>query len=411
MPKNGLEFRSEHTLVITATNGDVSETPFYGYGRWCFALDYPGMSYEQYNIDPITGEAMNPVPLSTSLIGGLLHELGHGLNSPHVGPTYSQRNDSQFGTPLMGSGNQTYGKTPTFMHETTAAFMNNCQLSSKVQKTYYGETTASVEVTSVAINGDQCTIKGKFESTVNVNRVLIHFFNSNESHLQSNGGYTSIAFVTKPSGKTFEITIPIEELRVQTYKHKIGVTILMENGTRKAVAIPHTYRLEQEGGKYTLVNESIQNDGTWEVTTSHNLPKDDAIFNAPGSLVDGDFATCLSMVKPGKTYGGISVGADEIVWATVDFKKQTEFNTIILTNRNFQVYLNTKAISLYGSNTNNGSDWVEIKKDVKLTDNKKNTITFDTPIKYQYLKMTYDEWDKDNGSTMQFAEMELLNTK
>ncbi len=110
-------------------------------GKWCYATDYEGMAYELYNIDPITGEAINPTPLTTNLIGGLLHELGHGLNAPHVGPTLSQKNDSQFGISLMGSGNTTYGKKPTFMHHTTAAIMNNCQLSATTDKTYYETTT------------------------------------------------------------------------------------------------------------------------------------------------------------------------------------------------------------------------------------------------------------------------------
>ena len=407
--ENGLTSYSEHTLVLTATNGDTSETPFYGSGRWCFALDYPGMAYELYNIDPITGEKMNNTPLTTSLIGGLLHELGHGLNSPHVGPTYSQKNDSQFGTPLMGSGNQSYGKTPTFMHEATAAFMNNCQISAKTAKTYYNEVTASVKISAVIINGNQCTVKGTFEASETVNNVLLNFFDSNQTHLQSDGGYNSVAFVSKPNGNSFEFTIPIEELRVNSYDYKLGVTILMENGMRKSASQPYVYKLIKNGSDYTLESEDIVNDGSWEVTTSHPLPEDAAISNAPGSLVDADLTTCLSMVKPGKSYAGISVKADEVVYATIDFKKQMEFNKITLTNRNFQLFLNTKAVSFYGSN--DGSTFTPIKTGIALPDPKVNTITFDTSANYRYLKMTFDEWDSSAGSTMQFAELSLMNIK
>jgi hypothetical protein len=119
----------------------------------------------------------------------------------------------------------------------------------------------------------------------------------------------------------------------------------------------------------------------------------------------------MALVKPGKTYGGVTVATTESVWFTVNFKKQTEFNTITLVNRNFNVILNPKTVSFYGSNTNNGTDWVIIKKDVNLPDNKTNTIILDTPANYQYLKMTYDKWDTSSGSTMQITELELLNTK
>lgn len=407
---NGLTFLSEHTLVITATNASIDETPFYGSGRWCFALDYPGMSYEQYNIEPTTGEAMNSTPLTNSLIGGLLHELGHGLNAPHIGPTYTQKNDPQFGTPLMGPGNMSYGKTPTYMHEASAAFWNNCQITSTVEKTFYDNVTASVAISSVTINGGQCTVKGTFEASKNVTNVLLNFHDARQTHLQSDGGYNSVGWVTKPNGKNFEFTIPIEELKVNTSfsDYKLGVTILMENGTRKAVGHPSTYTLVQSDGSYTLQTEDITNDGTWEVTVSHKLPKDDAIQNAPGSLVDNNTSTSLSMVKPGKSYDGIKVDEGDIVWAIVNFKKQIEFNTVVLINRNFQTYLNAKAVSFYGSNDN--VTFTPIKLNAELPENVQNIVTLDTTVKYQYLKMTYDKWE-DQGSTMQFAELSLVNKK
>ncbi|MBB4034243.1 hypothetical protein GGR21_000128 [Dysgonomonas hofstadii] len=404
---NNLTWYSEHTLIVTATNGDVSETPFYGSGKWCYATDYEGMAYELYNIDPITGEAINPTPLTTNLIGGLLHELGHGLNAPHVGPTLSQKNDSQFGISLMGSGNTTYGKKPTFMHHTTAAIMNNCQLSATTDKTYYETTTGAVILEDPIIDGNNVTVKGSFTASRTVTDVIVRFYNSTETFLGGSSGYTSVAWVAKPDGNKFEITVPISELSVNTFKYKVGATILMDNGTTASVSLASIYRQENN----TLVCETVKNDGTWAVITSHSIPVDDVANNFAAGLVDGISTTYMALVKPGKTYGGVTVAATESVWFTVNFKKQTEFNTITVVNRNFNVILNPKTVSFYGSNTNNGTDWVVIKKDVDLPDNKTNTIILDTPANYQYLKMTYDKWDTSGGSTMQITELELLNTK
>ncbi|GAB6008520.1 discoidin domain-containing protein [Dysgonomonas reticulitermitis] len=406
---NKLTKYSEHILVITATNGDISETPFYGYGRWCFALDYPGMSYDLYNIDPITNAPVNSTPLTTSLIGGLFHELGHGLNAPHVGPTFTQKNDPAFGMSLMGAGNQTYGKIPTFMHPATAAIMNNCQVSSLTNKKFYEVTTASVKINGVTINGNKCTIKGDFTASANVTDVIVRFYNATEAFLGGSSGYTSVAFVAKPTGNNFELTMSIEELRVNNFEYRIGATILMENGTTKSTSLPYVYRLVTAGSSYTLESEDIINNGDWSVTTSHPLPKDDAISNAPGSLVDGDLSTCLSMVKPGKSYEGVSVPQGAEVYAIIDFKKQIEFNTIILTNRNFQIYLNAKEVSFYGSN--DGNVYTPVKIEVDLPDPKENIIALGGTVKCQYLKMTFDKWDSSQGSTIQFAELGLKNQK
>lgn len=407
---NSLPWYSEHTLVVTATNennGGTSETPFYGMGKWCYASDYDGMAYELYNIDPITGESINSTPLTTNLIGGLLHELTHGLNAPHIGRTLSQKNDPNFGMPLMGAGNTTYGKTPTFMHHATAAVMNNCKLSATTDKAYYEATTGSIVLEEPVISGDRATVKGTFTASRPVTDVIIRFYNSSETHLGGSDGYTSVGWVVKPNGNNFEVTVPIQELTVNTFKYKVGVVVLMENGTSVSTTLPYVYR--QEG--HTLVCETVKNDGTWEVITSHPTPNDDVANNFAAGLVDGKSTTYMALVKPGKNFGGVNVPSDASVWATIDFKQQTEFNTITLTNRNFQTYLNAKAVSFYGSDTNNGSDWVEIKAGFELVDNKTNTLSLSTPFKYRYLKMTYDKWDTGSGSTMQFTEIEFLNAK
>lgn len=409
--QNSLTKYSEHTLVLTAINGSNEDTPFYGLGKWCFAYEYEGMAYENMQRDPITGNPIKPVGgITNNSIGGMFHELGHALNEPHVGPTNSQKNNVDFGMSLMGAGNQTYGKTATFMHHASAAIMNNCQLSSFTKKMFYETVTASLKISGVEINGGTCTVKGSFIASVPVTDVIIRFYNASETFLGGSHGYTSVAFVAKPVGNTFQLDIPIEEMRVNNFDYRLGVTILMENGTAKSVSRPYTYHLVNTGGTYTFESEDIINDGSWSVTTSHPLPTDDAISNAPGSLVDGDLSTCLSMVKPGKSYGGVSVPATgQEVWAIIDFGKQMTFNTIVLTNRNFQAFLNTKAVSFYGSD--DGSIFIPVKEHVGLPNATVNEITLDAAVHYRYLKMRFDEWDNSGGSTMQFAELGLKNKK
>lgn len=406
---NRLTKHSDHMLVITAIAESTDDTPFYGTGKWCYALDYAGMSFESMKIDPITGDEMNPYTnethKATVWIGGMLHELGHGLNEPHVGPTHSDKAITDYGITLMGAGNRTYGESPTFLHRSSAAIMNNCQISSFTEKTFYESVTASVKISGVEINGGTCTVKGNFTSPLPVTEIIVRFFNASEAFLGGSAGYTSVVFVTRPADGTFQTDIPIEELRVNNFDYRVGVTILMDNGTAKSVSQPYTYRLVNNGGTYTLESDDIVNDGNWSVTVSHALPKDDGISNAPGSLVDGDLSTCLSMVKPGKSYEGVTVPSTDEVYAVIDFGKEITFSAIVLTNRNLQEYLNAKEVSFYGSGDN--IDFTPVKTGVRLPNATLNEVKLDAAITLRYLKMTFDKWDAGQGSTMQFAELGL----
>jgi hypothetical protein len=366
------------------------------------------MAHEMYNIDPITNQSTNnPVTLTTSLIGGLFHEMHHGLNLPHVGNMRSQHNSRDFGTTLMGSGNQTYGKTPTFFQHSSAATLNTSQVSSRVERTFYNTTTASVNITDVIIDGGDCTVKGTFTASEKVTDVIVRFLESSESSPGGSSGYASVAFVTKPKAdNTFDITIPIEERSHRTFDHRVHVTILMENGNSASTLRPIVYKLAGNATSgWTLETEDIISDGTWEVTVSHQLPQADP--NRPEYLVDGNANTFLSLIKPGRTFEGISIPAGDVVWATVDFKKEIEFTSVVLTNRNFNAWLNTQAVTFYGSN--DGVTFTLIKS-AELPNATVNEVKLDAAVKYRYLKMTYDQWHA-SGSTMQFSQLGLKNVK
>ncbi len=75
------QLRSDHILVIMPTfydekTNDMSPggVPFYGLGRNCFALDYAHFDIKHLGQDTHEGR------LLTKWLGGLAHELGHGLH-------------------------------------------------------------------------------------------------------------------------------------------------------------------------------------------------------------------------------------------------------------------------------------------------------------------------------------------
>ncbi len=151
----------------------------------------------------------------------------------------------------------------------------------------------------------------------------------------------------------------------------------------------------------------------WTVEqVSPDLPEDAAIVNAPDSHIDGDASTCLSMIKPGKTYSGITVGADEEVFFILDLGEEQTFSyfRILFRSDVVRAYLRPYAISLLGSN--DGETYTTIEEDVTVTnaddvEKSESGNIYIPESTYRYVKVVFTDWDASSGSTMQMAEFYL----
>ncbi|MDR1883275.1 MAG: Ig-like domain-containing protein [Prevotella sp.] len=151
----------------------------------------------------------------------------------------------------------------------------------------------------------------------------------------------------------------------------------------------------------------------WTVSTSHALPSDAAISNGPTSHLDGVNTTCISMVKPGKSVGGVTVPSGDVVWFIIDRKNNDEFNYFKIRHRNTsQLMLRVRKVSFYGSN--DGGAFTEIKAGIDIPDATSSAASAIEsgnvslpPTSYRFIKMTYDAWDTASGSSMQIAEFNL----
>lgn len=147
----------------------------------------------------------------------------------------------------------------------------------------------------------------------------------------------------------------------------------------------------------------------WLITPSHELPTDNAIKNAPESVIDGNISTCLSMVKPGKSYSGVSVKADENVFFVIDMKEKQSFDYLKLSHRtsNSLPSLRIWEFSLYGSD--DGVTFVSINENVNVQYEgvSSHVMRLIDKADYRYVKVLYTDWDRNSGSTIQIAEVEL----
>jgi hypothetical protein len=197
------EKSSDHTLIFTPVlDQDNADVPFYGLGRYCFALDYNDMDVKYFREDSKRGRD------ATKYIGGLLHELGHGLNLPHNQQKVSEVDDLSKGTSLMGAGNFTYGATPTFLTRSSCAILNNCQVFSKSTDQFY--TGASLEIKNIeAIYQDgKLKLSGSFETDQKVNHIA--FYND---PADNNSDYDAVTWAAPVLGDNgFEMEMPINEL-------------------------------------------------------------------------------------------------------------------------------------------------------------------------------------------------------
>ena len=212
--------QSTHTLVMFPPNIDSTgkeDVPFYGIGGgWCFALDNPDIDTNY------TG--------TSNYIGGMIHELGHGLNLPHVRQKVSELANPDLGTSLMGTGNYTYRKNPTFLTESSCAILNNCEVfaAGTPPADLYQETNASLVRLHGSYSDGNIIVNGRFASTKPVNNVLVY------NDPDGGDNYDRESWVAAPVGSdSFSVVMPVSELHKKDGNYKLVVSLLCSNGATK----------------------------------------------------------------------------------------------------------------------------------------------------------------------------------
>ena len=231
---NKITEASKHFLVIMpseygADKEPIGGGPFFGLGTWCFALDYPDMDQKYLGTSGRLGE------LATKWIGGLVHELGHGLNIGHDKSMVSDQ--AKLGESLMAAGNYTYGNQPTHLTIASCAILNTSQI---LQKTAVADLYAQPDLTYTKLSGTfangTITFTGSFETNKTTSEIILFLDPAGEDD------YNQIGWVVRPNGSNFEFKIPISELEVKSGKYDLNLTMVYKNGyIDESITIPFQF--------------------------------------------------------------------------------------------------------------------------------------------------------------------------
>jgi len=232
---------SDHSLIIiprytVGANGEVlGGGPFYGVGHWCYALDYEQMNLKNLGKNDAIGTEFS------KWFGGMAHEMAHALHVPHNFQKVSE--DPILGTTLLGYGNYTLGKSPTFLSAADAAILNVSQVLNNNSNTYYGQVTSNINKISINYSNTLASIvvSGKFTSTGHVTSILYYNDPSigGDSH-----DYNAVAWESKKIGvDSFRVVMPIADLQQKANgtHYILRIRLVHNNGILAMYEYPYTF--------------------------------------------------------------------------------------------------------------------------------------------------------------------------
>lgn len=251
-----------HTLIIMPKYLDTDKRAFYGLAPKCYAVDY--LDFDVVH----AGEAGAGGIKFAKYYGGLMHELGHGLNLPHTHETASEH--TLLGTNLMGTGNTTLSLTPTFINLAGCVILDNCPVfANATGGTYYNSYTATLQSLSGKLENDTLYVSGTFSSTLPVSAVNV--IQDDDARSDT---YYAVAWSVKPTQNNFSVKMAVSDLDITASpdfrqgNFHLLVQLALTNGNRKTIT----------AAAYSFVNElpvlpatfNFINPGNYQIATALN---------------------------------------------------------------------------------------------------------------------------------------------
>lgn len=381
------EFTSDHYLVIIPAytydaNGEPGGPPFYGVGKTCFALDYADQDIKYLGAGGTLGTR------ATKWIGGMIHELGHGLNLPHN--RQKAISENALGMSLMWAGNSTWGISPTFLTAADCAVLNTNQVFNNDNKNYYVAVTAAVQRINATYDAGKSAIvvKGKYNSNAAVTDVI--YFNDpnvNNEGTGINRDYNSIAWTSKPiNNDSFSIEIPISDLveKTDNISYEFKVKLVHENGT--VVETIYAYTFQSGVPILTFSTRDELSKLGWSIVSfsSEETSGEGAINGRAATLIDGSAASYWHS----KWTGSATSYPHEIV---IDLGSIKTANGLSVTQRSG---LNRAVKDAEFLTSNDGVSFTSVSNYVFSNTNGAQYFNFSSARSFRYIKLVAKSaWD------------------
>ncbi len=384
---NPSAFTSDHYLVIIPAytydaNGEPGGPPFYGVGKTCFALDYADQDIKYLGAGGTLGTR------ATKWIGGMIHELGHGLNLPHN--RQKAVSENALGMSLMWAGNSTWGISPTFLTAADCAVLNNNQVFNTDTKIYYGSVAASTQRINAVYDAGKSAIvvKGKYSSTVAVKDII--YFNDpnvNNEGTGVNRDYNSIAWTSKPlNNDSFYIEMPINDLveKADNIPYELKVKLAHDNGAVTETIYSYTFQAGVPVLNFSTRNEFSKSGWTVASYSSEETSGEGALNGRAALLIDGS----ASSYWHSRWTGSAAVYPHEFV---IDLGSSTTANGLSVTQRS-GLSRSVKDAELFISN--DGVNFISVSSYVFSNTNGVQYFNFSSAKLFRYFKVVAKSaWD------------------
>lgn len=145
----------------------------------------------------------------------------------------------------------------------------------------------------------------------------------------------------------------------------------------------------------------------WGITASHPYFADAVIGGQLENLIDDNLKTCLAMVKPGKSAGGIKVAADEEVYFVIDMQQAKAFNYFCLRHRSDNTSANLRVTKVDISGSNDGENFDMLVENQAIATNiSEVNVVLPGMFNYRYFKLRITGWNT-GGNTIQMSDFNI----
>ena len=396
---------SQHTFVLGQDNSGV---PFYGSGKFAFATS------SDFKLKS-SGKFLDGLELmSCNKLGGIMHELGHGINLPHC----AHKGSDLPKIALMSFGNHTYeqGKTDlVFLTKSSASILNVTETFNTRDKIYY-DGKPEVNLGPFQIKKDDTNKTIIAEGILKTTGSPTHFYighNGYPHNGNSNAAYDEITFTVPLNSTgtndeyTFQLEMPYSDLfnnYKDNEKDKIECTMvaLFENGSKVKL---------------------FQFDYTMDLTTK--IPNDDVLKSyEPFVFTDrSEWIVSANSIGPGSVLGNIIDASYDTFWhsawqyslatdgnheISIDFGTSKQYSGVYLHSDRSGTQYRPKHLTLEISS--DGLTW-ETKKEVSISsmsNARELKLDFVDSITSRYLKIIVDDvYSGNSEENLIFTEIDI----